>query len=412
MIKLHRIHRKGSSLIETAGEDEIFLALDSAVFKDRTWTVRGWTFAEKIDARGHFVPVRIKALYRGKPVESEVSRHMRADVIYPSLTKEENVGFALSLRKGKGALDHIQLSFETDGGTLLYRGINGIHENKEYEERRLKEKADEAELSRQREMKFSYEPLISILVPVYKTEEKKLAIMIESVLAQTYKNFELCLADASCDGSKKRARLLKSFSRKDKRVRVEVLSENLGIAGNTNKAYSLSNGEWIALLDHDDTLEPDALFRMVESMQDPEVEMVYTDEDKMDGDRYFEPHDKKDFDMELLYTNNYICHFLAVKKSLIKENEALLNSKYDGAQDYDLVLRCAERAKKVYHIKKVLYHWRAEAGSTSVDPSSKMYAFDAGLLAVEDSLKRTGKDAHAEKADIFFTYKVIPGRKD
>ena len=398
--------------MEKIGDDEIFLALDSAVYEDKLWTVRGWAFAEKKEQRGAFVPVSITASYKDKPLECTLSRHVRADVVYPSLSKDYNAGFSISFKGKKGALDDIRLSFETDGGTLLYRGLTGIHDDKEYEKKRLSEKADAEELSRERSKTFSYSPLISILVPVYKTDEKKLSLMIESVLAQTYKNFELCLADASCDGSRKREKLLHSFSKKDDRVRFSVLSENLGIAENTNRAMALSKGEWIALLDHDDTLEPDALYRMVEAMQDPDVEMVYTDEDKMDGERYFEPHYKEDFDMDLLYTNNYICHFLAIKRSLLHEGESLLNSRYDGAQDYDLVLRCAERAKKVSHIKKVLYHWRAEAGSTSVDPSSKMYAFDAGLLAVEDSLKRTKRDAHAEKADIFFTYKVVPGRCD
>lgn len=396
--------------MEITGDDDIYLALDSAVYEDKLWTVRGWAFAEKRDEKGNFVPVDIKALFKGKELDSSLSRHVRADVVYPSLSKDYNAGFSISFKKGKGAMEDLTLSFSTPGGTLLFRGLTGIHNDAEYEKKRLSEKADEEELSHERETHFSYEPLISILVPVYKTDEKKLSLMIESVLAQTYKNLELCIADASCDGSKKRERLLKNFEKKDGRVRVNVLSENLGIAENTNRAMELSKGEWIALLDHDDTLEPDALFRMVDAMQDKDVEMVYTDEDKMDGERYFEPHYKADFDMELLYTNNYICHFLAVKRSLLSDGESLLSSDYDGAQDYDLVLRCAERAKKVSHIKKVLYHWRAEAGSTSVDPSSKMYAFDAGLSAVNASLKRTGKDAHAEKADIFFTYKVLPGK--
>lgn len=397
--------------METTGDDDIFLALDSAVFEKKVWTVRGWAFAEKKDEKGTFVPVDIKASFKGKPIESTLSRHMRADVVYPGLSKEYNAGFSLSFEKGKGAENDIKLSFSTAGGTLLYRGITGIHDDKEYEEKRKSEKATEEELSRQRQERFSYAPLISILVPVYKTDPKKLSMMIDSVLSQTYKNLELCIADASCDGDKKRERILKNYSKKDARVKVKVLSENLGIAENTNRAMELSKGEWIALLDHDDVLEPDALYRMVETMQDSDVEMVYTDEDKMDGDRYFEPHYKADFDMDLLYTNNYICHFLAVKRSLISDGESLLDSRYNGAQDYDLVLRCSERAKKVSHIKKVLYHWRAEAGSTSVDPSSKTYAFDAGLLAVNDSLKRTGKNAHAEKADIFFTYRVVEGRE-
>ena len=396
--------------MEMTGDDDIYLALDSAVYQDKLWTVRGWAFAEKRDAKGSFVPVDIKAMFKGKEIDSSLSRQVRPDVVYPSLSKDYDPGFLISFKKGKGALNDITLSFSTPGGTLLFRDLTGIHKDDEYEKRRLSEKADEEELSHERQTHFSYEPLISILVPVYKTDEKKLSLMIKSVLDQTYKNLELCIADASCDSSKKRERLLRSFEKKDGRVRVKVLSENLGIAENTNRAMELSKGEWIALLDHDDTLEPDALFRMVDAMQDRDVEMVYTDEDKMNGERYFEPHYKPDFDMELLYTNNYICHFLAVKRSLLSDGESLLRSEYDGAQDYDLVLRCSERAKKVAHIKKILYHWREEAGSTSVDPNNKMYAFDAGLLAVNASLKRTGKDAHAKKADLFFTYKVLPGK--
>ena len=393
--------------MDVVGEDMIFLALDSAIYENKLWTVRGWTFAEKKDEKGSFVPVDIKAFFKGKPIKSTVLRQRRPDVVYPSLSKDYNAGFSLSFKKGKGALEDVRLSFETKGGTVLYRKLTGIHDDKKYEQRRQNEKADEEELIRQRNTNFSYNPLISILVPVYKTDEKKLAVMIESVLSQTYQNFELCIADASCDGSKKRKKLLNSFVKKDKRVQVTVLTKNLGISGNTNRAMELSKGEWIALLDHDDTIEPDALFCMVEAMQEPDVEMVYTDEDKMDGEKYFEPHDKKDFDMELLYKNNYICHFLAVKRTLIPSGELLLNSEYDGAQDYDLVLRSAERAKKVAHVKRILYHWRAEAGSTAVDQSSKTYAFDAGLNAINASLKRTKKNAHAEKTELFFNYRVV-----
>ena len=228
--------------METTGDDDIFLALDSAVFEKKVWTVRGWAFAEKKDEKGSFVPVDIKVSFKGKPIESTLSRHMRADVVYPGLSKEYNAGFSLSFEKGKGAEGDITLSFSTAGGTLLYRGITGIHDDKEYEEKRKSEKATEEELSRQRQARFSYAPLISILVPVYKTEPKKLSMMIDSVLSQTYKNLELCIADASCDGDRKRERILKNYSKKDARVKVKVLSENLGIAENTNRAMELSKG--------------------------------------------------------------------------------------------------------------------------------------------------------------------------
>ncbi|WMC91771.1 glycosyltransferase family 2 protein [Kineothrix sp. MB12-C1] len=242
----------------------------------------------------------------------------------------------------------------------------------------------------------------SILVPAYETNASYLREMVDSVLAQTYSQFELIIADAS--RSPEVQKVIEAY--KDERIRYTRLKENKGISENTNAALEIARGEYIGLLDHDDVLTPDALYEMAAAIEEAKREgkeawMLYSDEDKGNGDCtvFYDPHVKPSLNVDLLLSNNYICHFLVMKKELMQDLK--FRAKYDGAQDFDLVLRAVgkllyengENGKKresIRHIPKVLYHWRCHTGSTAENPESKRYAYDAGKRAVEDFIAKRG----------------------
>lgn len=251
-------------------------------------------------------------------------------------------------------------------------------------------------------------PKISIVVPLYHTPERFLREMIASVLAQSYPNWQLCLADGSdrieisVKGKKNEEPVtcpddsLHDIMREymsDERICYGIVPKNLGIAGNTNAALTMADGDYIAFLDHDDVLAPDALYEAVLLMQQG-CDMIYTDEDKIDtnGEHHLEPHFKPDFNEDLLRSNNYITHFLLIKRELL-EQVGNLDESFDGAQDYDFVLRCSEKAKKIGHVPKILYHWRTHQDSTAGDPFSKRYVVDAGRRAIEAHIHRMGEEA-------------------
>lgn len=250
---------------------------------------------------------------------------------------------------------------------------------------------DEAELEKQRKHHFSYEPLISVAVPAFRTPETFLIQMIESLLDQTYGNWELCIANGSPEDTVMKG-VLDEYMKKDSRIRVSELSENKGIAGNTNAALEMARGEFVGLLDHDDLLAPNALYEVARALDsDRTLDAVYTDEDKVttELDEHFQPHLKPDFNLDLLRSNNYICHFFVVRCSVV-EKAGGFRQEFDGAQDHDFIFRCVETAGKVGHIPEILYHWRTHKASTADNPASKMYAFDAGKRAIEAHLERTG----------------------
>lgn len=276
----------------------------------------------------------------------------------------------------------------------LYRNVL----EKDYQEWMIRQRPAKSEKELQREHHFPYSPLISIVVPVYRTPELFLREMIESVLNQTYGNLELCLADGSGEDSSVQS-VVQGYMQQDARIRYEKLPKNLGISGNTNAAAAMASGEYVAVVDHDDLLEEHALFEIVKWLQDhPGADMVYTDEDKIsfDSSVYFQPHFKPDFNLCLLRSNNYICHLLVVKRELVEQTGGY-QKEYDGAQDYDFILRCSELAEQIGHIPKVLYHWRCHTDSTAANPESKAYAYEAGQQAVKAHLQRRGIEASVEQ---------------
>ena len=253
------------------------------------------------------------------------------------------------------------------------------------------------ELERQKKKKWDYSPLISVVVPAYRTPEEFLCQMIESLKNQTYDNWELCIANASPEDEKMKE-ILHTYAKEDSRIRIQELKENLGIAENTNEAFAMAKGEFLGLLDHDDLLAPQALYRVVETMnrhmeeeRETRVDVLYTDEDKVTTDlsEHFQPHFKPDFNLDLLRSNNYITHFFMVRTSLVRQVGGF-RREFDGAQDYDFIFRCREQAQMICHIPEILYHWLTHKASTADNPASKMYAFEAGKRAIEGNLSRTG----------------------
>lgn len=266
----------------------------------------------------------------------------------------------------------------------------------------------ENELELQRAKKFAYQPKISFVVPLYKTPERYLREMIESIQAQTYTNWELCLADGSGAEGKCES-VVKSYMDRDQRIHYQNLGENKGIAGNSNAAIAMATGDFIALVDHDDIIAAEAAYMIVEAVnEDPAIEVLYSDEDKIDmkSKKHFEPNMKSDFNIDMLTSVNYICHLFVVKKNIM-DRIGGFSSEYDGAQDYDLILRATESTDHIKHIARVLYHWRCHRNSTAQDPKSKLYAFEAGIRAIDDHYKRAGLPAHAEHGDRYGMYHTI-----
>ena len=257
------------------------------------------------------------------------------------------------------------------------------------------------ELFAQRKTKFSYAPKFSVVVPLYHTPAKFLKDLVRSMMYQSYANWELCLVNASPEDVHLTS-LLENWAMRDKRIRVIRLEKNLGIAQNTNAGIAAATGEFIAFLDHDDFLEPDALFCYADALnKDKTIDVFYSDEDKTDeyAAHYFYPHFKSDFNIDLLHANNYMCHFLAVRKSLV-DTVGGLNEKFDGAQDYDFVLRLTENTKKIYHCPRILYHWRCSNQSTAANQGNKMYAIHAGKAALNAHYKRIGWNARAQEGAV------------
>lgn len=273
------------------------------------------------------------------------------------------------------------------------------------------------ELERQRNEKFESMPLVSIVVPAYETREEFLSALIDSVTAQSYENWELILADASESGrvkgcvERKQAVLEKKQAGK---IKYHALYANEGISANSNRGIRYAEGEYIGLLDHDDLLTPDALYEMVKAVntlaeQDVHARLLYSDEDKCDeeGRRFYEPNIKSNFNFDFLLSNNYICHFLLMEARLMKELK--LRSGFDGAQDYDLILRAAGRIREeeIVHVGKVLYHWRCHDLSTAANPASKLYAYEAGKAALQDFLEEKEISGRAADTEHVGFYRIV-----
>lgn len=385
------------------------------ILYDTMLEIQGWV----VDQRGS-VEVTVHQ-EDASLLDCRISRGRRPDVVERRNLDEEyktqEIGFRISAALPEIKGREIILHFCGDSVTKTYdidieelrkqnkpKGFLSRLFGKEsvaeggYEAWLARHKVDKRTLRRQKHAAFAQKPLISIVIPLYCTPLPYLKELLESVRRQSYENWQLCLADGSPDDKAKE--FIEKHYGREKRIVYRKLEENGGISVNTNEAVALASGEYLMLCDHDDTLEPDALYEIVKAINDTGADVLYTDEDKvsMDGQHYFDPNFKPDFNLFRLRENNYICHIFVVKKSLTDET-GLLRSEFDGAQDFDFILRCCEKAQKITHIPKVLYHWRCHMDSTAADPSSKAYAYEAGRKAVREHYQRLGIDAKVEMTE-------------
>lgn len=446
LMAAYREEYKKSYAISTAKlgrlENEVSYYVENCHREGSQITVTGWCISAG--------DIKIELLDGSRqPISEKVEHYYRKDLlsVFPECDKEAKPGFlvqgtAAGGQSGpfylemRGAKNHsrtrltkwdegtkLQYVIEKAGDTVRYLERNGISataykiksklthkEGNTYENWRAKYLPSPEELQRQREDVFEAEPLFSLVVPLYKTKPQYLREMIDSVTAQTYGNWELCMALAA-SGEEDAALLsiLAEYAGRDARIHYQVLPENGGIAENTNAALAMASGDYLVPVDHDDLVPENALYEFASAIRrDDTIDMLYSDEDKvsMDGRHFFEPHFKPDFDLDLLCSVNYICHLLAVRKD-VAERAGSYQSAFDGAQDLDFILRCSEQAKKIYHVPKILYHWRCHMDSTASNPESKLYAFEAGRRAIEEHYRRLGIPARVENASFYGMYRTI-----
>jgi glycosyltransferase involved in cell wall biosynthesis len=276
-----------------------------------------------------------------------------------------------------------------------------------YSQWRERNEPKDDELDRQRATGFEYSPKISIVVPTFNTPDTFLVDMMESVLNQTYRNWELCIADGGSESLSVKE-ILERYSERDSKIKIKFLDQNKGISLNSNEALSLASGDYVALLDHDDILPANALFEVVKAInQNPNTDFIYTDEDKIseDGKKRFEPHFKPDWSPDLLRSYNYVTHLAVFKKELLG-GIGWFREDFEGSQDYDLILRATERATQIVHIPKILYHWRVSAYSAAGNVAAKRYALNRAKKALQEHLTRIGYDGKVTNSAVFGFYKI------
>ncbi len=268
---------------------------------------------------------------------------------------------------------------------------------------------------RERRLSFGREILFSILVPLYNTPEKYLTEMLDSVVAQTYKKWELCLADGSDGEHGYVGEICRKYAGRDSRIRYTKLEKNDGISGNSNACLRMATGDYICLFDHDDLLHPFALTEYMKSICGQGADFLYSDENtfhESPKDAYF-PHYKPDFSPDTLRSYNYICHFTVFSRELLEKAGGGFRNRFEGSQDYDLILRLTEKAEKIVHIPMILYYWRSHAESTAADITAKPYTVIAAKAALTEHLERIGLKGTVMDSTLISTYRIryeIEGR--
>lgn len=426
-------------------ETEIPYYIESCSREDGTVTVTGWCMGEgevkltllngkrealpeKTEhyARKDLLPIFPDSLSCVKPgfkVTATLTDYKGQDTFYLKMQNARHVSVAKLKKWDQGG--SVRFLLEKAENAKRYLDRNGFAatvqkvrtklgqtEETSYRKWRKKYGVTADELSKQRKWVFKRQPVFDIIVPLYRTRPAFLKAMIQSVMDQTYGNWRLYLADGSgvdADGRTELTGILEGYEKRDSRITHRTLDENKGISENTNAALAMAQGDYIVLVDHDDLLPPNALYEFARMLnEDPGIDVLYSDEDKvsMDGKKYFDPHFKPDFNLDLLCSINYICHLFCARRELA-ERAGAFRSAYDGAQDHDFILRCCELAGKICHVDKVLYHWRCHMDSTAANPESKLYAFEAGCRAVESHYKRAGIPARVENARYFGMYRTV-----
>ncbi len=254
-------------------------------------------------------------------------------------------------------------------------------------------RAQDLQPTRDQSRTFGHRPLVSIITPVFNTPVQRLKEAVESVLAQAYENWELVLID---DGSTDAdlLRILPQLAARDRRIVLASLGKHEGISAASNRGLELARGEWVTFLDHDDILEPDALFQIVQLLQThPDADLIYTDEDKLGENGFEAPVFKPDWSPEFFLSYNYVGHLTAIRRDLARKAGGF-RSEFDTAQDYDLFFRVIELTNRIHHVPRVLYHWRRTENSSASSVRQKPGQLDASQRAIEEHLKRRGEAAH------------------
>ncbi|HUM83174.1 MAG TPA: glycosyltransferase family 2 protein [Lachnospiraceae bacterium] len=401
-------------------ESGIVSNIDSVSYKKGDIAIRGWAF----DMKGVVPPIMVRD--RSRILRFGQNRYPRADVNDElKLPMDFCSGFYIRVPLSDIHHPKITVEFENEFGyvakevevllnekerqTYIDKGAAPTYcsDNAGYDEWIHEHLVKEDELEREKAATFQYSPLVSILVPLYNTPKIFLEELMDSLLQQSYNNIEICLADGSTE--EEPGQIIKEKYASDSRVVYKRLDKNTGISGNTNEAIKMAHGDFLLLSDHDDTLEKNAVYEIVKALnKNPEGDVVYTDEDKtmLTGGVYYSPNFKPDYNPDLLTSNNYITHIFCVRKSIVDEVGGE-DSDYDGAQDYDFILRCCEKARAVLHVPMILYHWRAHQSSTAGNPESKMYAYENGRRAIEAHYRRVGIPAKVSLAADIGSYRSV-----
>ncbi len=395
------------------GRENSYLVCDEPNMNDRKprsgiIAVRGWAVAEQnVDS----IRLEIPGL---EPLESKTSVP-RPDVkrAHPYLDRTGYAGFAIlfdsrALPSGR----HPILIRLISHGEVLAETATAVtidHQNafaSDYDRWIHEFEHSDHELIELKLRTFERRPLISIIMPVYNTRAGELTSAIQSVIDQSYGNWELCIADDHSSAQHVRD-TLDQFAHRDSRIKVAFRAENGGISRASNTAWDLAAGEYVCFLDHDDTLSPHALAYVVEAVNSTvDADLLYSDEDKIDRqNRRYDPFFKPDWSPDLLRSENYVCHLLVLRRDLAEQTGKFLPD-YDGSQDYDLILRASERAEHIQHIPKVLYHWRASESSTAATIKNKEYAVDAARKAIQRACERTGDGSRVEASKITGRWRV------
>lgn len=442
-VKGSQIHIAVSELKKK--RNEVDCHVDSSSVENKRLQAVGWAFANE--------DVQIKLCdHNGQETEAKILRTNRKDMLdeFPEVTDERKAGFVIEASLLQNQDQYLEFTadgrktvvsiyhnffgtstggFQSSSPLYMIKKVWGFYRKFGFKEtaRKTKRKLmknrnigymqwikthepSKKDL-RQQAKEHLDGPKFSIVIPLYKTDPTYLKEMIASVINQTYTNWQLCLADGSITGEETSSPLtevLTKYAAEDKRIVFTTLEQNAGISGNTNAAIELADGDYVIFADHDDVMAPHALYECAKVlMESPQTDIIYTDEDKlsMDSKTRFEPNFKPDFSPDFLCSVNYICHLFVVRKSLLDE-AGYLDPAYDGAQDYDLILRCTEKTKEIKHIPMALYHWRSHLESTAFDPESKKYAFDAGRRAVQAHYDRLHLPAEVVDGPFYGLYRT------
>jgi O-antigen biosynthesis protein len=384
----------------------IVLTVDHAEFMENRIGVAGWALSSKGDAGIQRIEVYLDDALLGNAVYGDA----RGDVehLYPFLKQSRYAGFHFyaDVRNGNAyGNGHHAIKVRVIGRDgRIHQKFKSLTDT--YALWIKRHEPNISELEQQRQTTFASLPRISLITPVYNTPCHFLSDMLESVRNQTYPHWELCLVDGASEIPEVKE-IITRYAKQDARIKVTWLPENKGIAGNSNVAFAMATGDFVGLLDHDDTLAPFALFEVVKYLNTHQTDYLYSDEDRLseDGTMRYDPYFKPDWSPDTLRSTNYPTHFSVFRKNLL-DRIGWFREGFEGSQDYDLILRITEHTKAISHIAKVLYHWRMHNASLARDARSKSYAYFSAQKALQEHLERIHLPGTVEETELLGYYKI------